>query len=226
MPYIMNFFPLTVYQDDVPEHGALKDRLIDEVHKRATDLPDEGHDYAWTGDMHGHGFLHLEPAFEPLFEAFVPHIRKYLEVFDLRTDNLSLYFQRSWPVVTRRTQHVAPHSHAQSHISLVYYLKKPDKSGGLRFGVDSAPNELAPRLFGVRMEGFRTKGTPLNSNLIDVDTEEGQILLFPSKATHGTNLNESDEERISISADIIMTLKEDSNFENLMPALSKWKQCL
>lgn len=222
MPHVMHFFPLTIYADAVEEHERLKEQFVPEIQQIANDAPDSP--YAWTGDVRKHGFLHLEDSFKPLIDALAPHIGKYMEALQLRTDNLDLFFQRSWPVVTRKGQKVKLHTHAQSHISLVYYLKKPTESGGIRFTMFSAPNELAPTLFEPQMGMFRIESTPINSNHVELDVEEGQVLVFPSSAMHQTLESESDEERISISADIVLMLKHDNNYEHMMPTFSKWSK--
>lgn len=218
----MHFFPLTIYADAVENHEHLKERFGSEIERIANKSPDRP--YAWTGDVREHGFLHLEDSFKPLIDALTPHIGKYMEALRLRTDNLDLFYQRCWPVVTKKGQKVSLHSHAQSHISLVYYLKKPTESGGIRFTMLRAPNELAPNLFEPRMGVFRTENTPINSNHVDLDVEEGQILIFPSSALHQTVESESDETRISISADIVLMLKHDNDFEHMMPTFSKWSK--
>lgn len=50
----------------------------------------------------------------------VPHIHRYLELLQLRTEHLEIYFQRSWPTHTMSNQQIAPHNHENAHISLVY----------------------------------------------------------------------------------------------------------
>ncbi len=218
----MNFFPLTIYADMVEGHENLKDRFVPEIKRIATKRPDDPS--AWTGDVHGHGFLHLDDTYKPLIDALTPHIGKYMEALKLSTENLDLFFQRCWPVVTTKNQKVNLHSHAQSHISLVYYLQKPAESGGIRFSTRSAPNEPVPFLFEPRMGIFRTQHTPLNSNHVDLEVDEGQVLLFSSTAMHQTIPSEAEEERISISADIVLMLKHNNNYEHLMPSFSKWKK--
>ena len=232
MPEVMNFFPLTVYADRVEGHEAFREKYAPIIKSWVPESRES--EFAWTGDVNERGFLHLDESFSPLFDAFMPHLKGYLETLEIKVENLELFCQRSWAVVTRKEQKVAMHSHAQSHISLVYYLQKPEASGGIRFTMKGCPNELAPNLFeacmGLEEEGegtaFLQQWTPFNANHIDVDTEEGQMLIFPSKALHGTIQSESEEERISISADIVLMLKRDNNFEFLMPAFSNWRRII
>ena len=221
---IVNLFPLSVYINDVPEHQSLKERFVSKLKALPPYQPDSR--YAWTGDVKGHGFIHLDEDYKPWLDAMVPHIHRYLELLQLRTEYLDIFFQRSWPVVTRRNQVVASHNHENAHISLVYYLNKPEHAGGLRLLMNSAPNEIVPNLFSaaVAVQPFFVERTPFNSNHVDLDPNEGQVLIFPSKTLHQTIQSESDEDRISLTADIAVMLKADSECEKFMPAFSLWKK--
>ena len=156
----------------------------------------------------------------------VPHLHRYLELLRLRTEYLDIFFQRSWPTVTGRSQEIGSHNHENAHISLVYYLNKPENSGGLRLMVRHAPNEIIPNLFSaaVAVQPFFHERTPFNSNHVDMDLEEGQVLIFPSKTLHQTITSEADDERISLVADIAIMLKEDVECEKFMPDFSHWKK--
>ena len=52
--------------------------------------------------------------------------------------------------------------------------------------------------------------------------EEDDIVIFPSKALHGTQHNKSNTERISISGDIVCIAKNSKLIENMMPPLNNW----
>jgi uncharacterized protein (TIGR02466 family) len=224
MSNIVNLFPLSIYINDVPEHASLKEHLIAKVKSLPAYQPGTG--YAWTGDVKGHGFIHLDEAFEPWLDAMVPHIKRYLELLQLRTEYLDIYFQRSWPTLAKRNQEIATHNHENAHISLVYYLNKPKHSGGLRMLMPNPPNEIVPNLFGasVAVQPFFVERTPFNSTYVDLDLEEGQVMLFPSKTLHQTVTNEADDDRISLVADIAVMLNEDTECEKFMPAFRMWKK--
>jgi hypothetical protein len=106
---IVNLFPLSVYISDVAEHASLKERFAAKLKGLPPYKPDSR--YAWTGDVKGHGFIHLDEDYKPWLDAMLPHIHRYLELLRLRTEYLDIFFQRSWPVVTKRDQVVATHSH-------------------------------------------------------------------------------------------------------------------
>jgi uncharacterized protein (TIGR02466 family) len=220
----VNLFPLSVYIDDVAEHPSLKEHLVPRVKAMPAYQPHAR--YAWTGDVKSHGFLHLDEAFEPWLDAMVPHIHRYLELLRLRIEYLDIYFQRSWPTLAKRNQEIAAHRHGNAHISLVYYLNKPEHAGGLRLLMPDAPNEIVPDLFGAgaAVQPFFIERTPFNSTYVDLDLAEGQVLIFPAKTRHQTAPSEADDDRISLVADIAVVLNDDSECETFMPAFSMWKK--
>lgn len=221
---IVNLFPLSVYIADVEEHPSLKERLLPRVEALPPYRPEAR--YAWTGDVKGHGFIHQDEAFAPWVDAMVPHLYRYLELLRLRTEYLDLFFQRSWPTVTSRSQEIGAHNHENAQISLVYYLKKPPHSGSLQMLVRHAPNEIVANLFSsaAAVQPFFHERTPFNSNTVDLDLNEGQVLIFPSKTLHQTVPSKAGEERVSLVADVAVMLKESAECEKFMPAFSYWRR--
>ena len=128
--------------------------------------------------------------------------------------------------MTSRQQEIASHSHENAQISLVYYLSKPDHSGGLQLLSRRPPNELVPGLFSnaASWQQFFHERTPFNSNAVDLDLAEGQVVIFPSKTPHQTVRSQSEEERVSLVADISVMLKEGAECETFMPAFSQWRR--
>ena len=61
------------------------------------------------------------------------------------------------------------------------------------------------------------------ANLI-VDIQEGDLLIFPSRTEHATEPHDSAEPRISISADIMVTLKDSTEHEFLLPDPARWRK--
>ena len=59
---------------------------------------------------------------------------------------------------------------------------------------------------------------------MDINCLEGDIIIFPSKTTHSTEVNKINKQRISISADIVFTSKNNENLEFLVPPINKWKR--
>jgi len=87
-----------------------------------------------------------------------------------------------------------PHSHANSVLSGVYYIKTTDKSSGIQFFDPRAQVKcLIPR---------RVKFTTDNSNMYEIPAVAGTGVVFPSWLMHWTPPNTG--ERISISWNILV----------------------
>ena len=182
---------------------------------------------SWTGDVNGYESLHNDARFTTLFESFSGPIKAYLETLGVDHKKIDVYYTRAWATVSHRDERIHAHDHKQSHISLVYYLQKPEDSSGIAFVNDYAPNEFAPNLFHEEMLRFKIlqKSQQLNAASVKINPGEGDVLIFPSKAVHAIVPNKSAEPRTSIAVDIVVTLRESDGLEYLLPNLSTWKCC-
>ena len=229
---ILELFPLTVFCQPIgfpsPEGHPedQKNSWVQHILKmREASDPPRSEISAWTGDVKGHEFIHKEPTFEPLFESIATGVETYLQQMGLDFTQLNLYFTRSWAVVAYKNERVNRHAHLQSHLSVAYYVQKPKEGGRLAFFNSGPPNEFVPGLFESRMGSlFTGPRSPANSANTIVDVEEGDMVIFPSKTVHATEPHQSETPRISISADIVITLKESKNHEFLLPDFSHWKK--
>jgi len=224
MADIVNAFPLSIYRNTLALDPQLKAGLIATALEMGRARPRRPQGRSWTGDVHGYGFLHQDHRFAELFAAFPEHLRQYLEFLKIDPDKLRLYYTRSWATVSQGRESIAPHRHRLSHISLVYYLKKPASSGGLRFIDADAPNQFAPYLFREEMlaQGVVKQPALFNTKMITLQPKEDDVWIFPSMVEHATEPNLSNEPRISIAVDIVTTVKDSDVLEFMLPDLDRW----
>ncbi len=224
MAEIINLFPLSIYKAELGTDGAYRDRLVDEILEMGRSEITKKPGKAWTGDVNGFEFLHKRESFGDLFRRLANPLLGYIDSIGIESSKLDLFYTRSWATISRRHENILPHSHMQSQISLVYYLKKPKNSGGLAFLDDDPPNQFAANLFSVLMveNGIVKTQEVFNVKSALLDSEEDGVVIFPSKTKHGTQPNETEDVRISISADIVVTLKERVAVEYLMPCIGEW----
>jgi len=226
MSNFIDLFSLSVYRETLGVDPALRESLASIILENEARTPSTAdQESAWLGDTAGHEFLFHEAAFEPLFKVIGNAVRNYLTELGLDSEQLQLYFQRSWATVSREGQRIFEHAHVQSHLSFAYYLQKPTDGGGIYFSVANHPNELAPELFTTAKEdlGILKNPSDRTMNRKYVETAEDEILIFPSKTLHSTAPNMTKEPRISISADVVLALKDSRGHETLMPAIEHWR---
>ena len=219
----LNIFPLTVAQDEIKIDNQERASLIKEIENMQLQTNTESN-YAWTGDTKGHEFLFENSLFKDLGKKISNSIIKYLQLLEINTNLLDIYFQRSWATFTKTEQSINFHTHSQSNISFAYYLLKPKNSGGIIFRSNELQNEIAKNIFtSSKLEkSLINKPNAYNSDKSVFDLEQDSIIIFPSKTPHATLPNKSGKIRISISGDITIMLKDSSGFEHLMPNYNKW----
>jgi uncharacterized protein (TIGR02466 family) len=224
MADIVNAFPLSIYRDTLSIDPQVKARMVAIAVEMGEARPLRREGRSWTGDVHGYGFLHQDHRFAELFAAFRGHLRQYLDFLKLDPDKLRLYYTRSWATVSQGRENIAPHRHRLSHISLVYYLKKPANSGGIRFIDVDAPNQFAPSLFREEMltQGVVKQPALFNSLAVTLQPKEDDVWIFPSMTEHATEPNLSDEPRVSIAVDIVTTVRDSDVLEFMLPDLDRW----
>ncbi len=226
------WFPLAVYYHDLEESDTQNKKIlsrINELKSSSGEKRTEGH-ASWTGDVHRVDRLHFDDQMEWLTQNVARHAEEYLRLLGHDLDKCAVHIQRSWPVIAVKGQRVARHAHHTAHISAVYYVSAPNTGNGgkIEFYNDNRPNEIQPGI-GSTMTGGYAERNSLNYGSAVYEPKPGRLLLFPSKTTHAVEPNETDEQRISISFDLIVTSRggdHDGDYEFLMPAPSSWRQII
>lgn len=226
------WFPLAMYYTDVDNAEAQKEALVSAI----LELEEKGKERriddktAWTGDFHGVGRIQEDPRFAWVTEHIEAHTLLYLKGLGINLSLIDLYIQRAWPVVSRPNQSVGPHGHYTSQISAVYYVSVPEnntpKSGSFIIQNSTNMNELIPGIGGEHTDGIEN-WNPFNYKVGYYPPKEGRILIFPSKQSHGVGKNETNEPRISLSFDIVITSADAGDpglHEYLSPPPSMWKK--
>ena len=120
-------------------------------------------------------------------------LKQYMEEIEGVNTNLTgIRITQSWLNKNKPSEQHYPHSHSNSYLSGVLYLK-------------CLPNDCIN--FNNRMRGlynnieFPTpKYTGWNANIVKVDVEEGILILFPSYMLHYVDVNDTeDKERMSLA---------------------------
>ncbi len=224
----IDLFPLSIFSfplgfPDTGNTNIRKEWIERILEMRRDSSPPRSEISAWTGDVKGYGSLHEEPLFMPLFAAIARGLTAYLAEMSVDPSVCDLYVTRSWGVVAQKNERVNRHAHLQSHLSVAYYLQTSGDGGRLAFFMPEAPNEFLPGLFETRMGSlFKGPRNAANSSTTLVDVADGDLIVFPSKTVHATEPHASETSRISISADIVVTLKDAGNHEFGLPSLSHW----
>lgn len=120
--------------------------------------------------------------------------------FFLRAPKYKVKFTSSWFTITNKDKYAHIHNHGESDISGVFYLKTNGKDGNLFFPYSNI--HLKNNKF------FRQTNI---SKPFDVEPKVGRMILFPGSLEHGVRTNDTDNERVSFSFNIVF---EDKNYTN------------
>ena len=230
MSQLINLFPLSVYKSlvglDIEERNKLIELILN-MEKESSKNLTKKESHSWLGDVNGFENLQLNSQFDKLFNLIIFNIKKYIDSMNIDSDQLNIYIQRSWATISRGAENIPPHKHHQSHISFAYYLKKNENDSKISFHDSAAQNEFMPLLFSSRSVAKKNiikKRDLLSSPIVQIPAKEDEIIIFPSKSRHSTQPGIKNDERISISADISLLVKNSDGLEHLTPPFENWKK--
>jgi uncharacterized protein (TIGR02466 family) len=223
---IETWFPLAIYYEDLadaPDHREALLATVLELEKTG----EERRAYpemAWTGDLHGVQQIHQDPRFAWIVSEVQMHTNIYLQELGIDRSQVDLYIQRGWPIVSRPRQSVGAHSHNTAHISAVYYIAIPESEtidpGSLVF------IEVCPGL-GSENTAIIDEDNYLNQLQVSYPPAEGRLMLFPAMQRHEVTTNETEELRVSLSFDIVITAAAGAPagaYEFLTPPPQQWRK--
>jgi uncharacterized protein (TIGR02466 family) len=228
---IETLFPLAIYYADLADAPKHQQQLVEAV-LQLEQTGAERRNYpemAWTGDLHGIEQIHTNPYFRWIVGQVEYHTTIYLQELGVDLSKVDLYIQRAWPIVSRTEQEVGAHCHNTAHISAVYYIRVPTSDtydpGRLVFFNDARLNEVSPGL-GSENTDIITEDNNFNQLHTAYEPVAGRLLLFPAKQRHAVTMNETDELRISLSFDIVLTATKAAAgaYEFLTPPPHQWQR--
>ena len=125
------------------------------------------------------------------FEPLVKEITEFCRHLPLNIKQISI--PQLWVNVNKRGDWNIIHQHGQYHLSGTYYVKVPKDSGQLVFR-DPRPSAIGNAFINYDFD----KGEFKKINLV-----EGLLMIWPPYLDHFVEPSQTDEERISISFDIM-----------------------
>ena len=227
---LINLFPLTVIKDKIEIDEKDRNIMIEEIKNMKKNSKNKNYQTesnAWTGDTQGFEFIHKNEKFILLFNEIIKRVWGYLNCIEIDNKLVDLYIQRSWATISEGNERIKKHRHFQSHISFAYYLKKSKQDSNLVVFDESYKNEIMPGIFRsdtALQKGIVRKMNHFNVTQAIINVEENDIVIFPSKTIHSTQPTKSNDERISISADIVCVAKDSNLLEMGMPPLKEWSK--
>ena len=162
--------------------------------------------------------LHKDKKYNKLFKEIGKNINAFLTAKGYSNDKFDAHITKAWATYTVKDQHIASHKHTASHFSFVYYVRNDDM-GNIRF-----EKELASQtgLFIPPTDQYIVNWNQFNFSSYIFPVKTGNFIIFPSGLLHYTEINTKKQARISISGDILLTMKAGVKTEHCIPHPSGW----
>lgn len=188
---IKQFFPSCVWLHDLQDFREMNARLMEEL---AELRKSTGHANPGNGAWQSRGNLYQLPAFQPLIDCFKAGAKRVLDFQKLEYEDFVI--TDSWANINPKGHSHKVHTHPNNYLSGVYYVNAPEGSGDIEF--------LDPRQQALVLQPKAVESTPFNTWKHRITPKEGQLLIFHSWFQHQVQENLSDQERISISFNIML----------------------
>ena len=185
-------FPTMVWTHDLkPEdYEPMNKRLLAEIDAMLSPRPPLQMGQTWQTDQR----LHDLETFAPLvafIETATNGVLDYLEV-----DHEGFEITGCWANVNPPGAPHSPHTHPNNYLSGVYYVQTAAGADSISF-YDPRPmtNVISPNF---------KKPNGHNLTRLEVRVPPGRLVIFPAWFQHGVGANMSNQERVSISFDIML----------------------
>jgi len=155
--------------------------------------------------------LHKDKKYSTLFIKLKRSILEFMTAKGYNPDKFDVHITKAWATYTVKDQHIASHKHTASHFSFVYYVRNNDM-GNIRFEKELA----APT------DQYIVDWNQFNFSSYIIPVRTNNLIVFPSGLLHYTEVNTKEEARISISGDILLTMKPGIKTEHCIPHPNGW----
>jgi uncharacterized protein (TIGR02466 family) len=140
----------------------------------------------------------------PSFGALRALVQREIEVYAREimavSRNVEFYITNSWINIHRRGQLAGFHVHNNSLLSGVLYLQVSETSGDLVFQREVLSLLPFPPALDLDMDRFNI----YNCKSWSYRPKTNDIVIFPSVVNHGTDRNESDEDRVCLAFNVFV----------------------
>jgi uncharacterized protein (TIGR02466 family) len=177
---------------DIPIEEVNHDKIVDECYLQKNQS--EGR---ICSNMHGWQsddiFTNPKiPNISNLIETIQTHSKNIFQDYGVKKE-INLVIANSWININSPGSYNAPHIHPTPGLSGVYYANAPKNSGNILFH----NNSMMQFINGIYLDTtIENKNTHDN---IKYEPFTGRVIIFPSWLPHSVEINNSNEDRISIA---------------------------
>ncbi len=184
-------FPKQVVSGNINNFDKIKDDLIDWIYKFKENNPGISKISNKGGWQSQSKLVFTDDGFEKFSDYLIPPITELLKNYKIYEE---IRIVQMWLNINGPNSYNVSHRHPGSDLSGVIWVKQTPESG--RFVFDDLDN--VDQILTVNMDPQHLKEKNMLPEIVP-DYKDGTIILFPSMLTHRVEINETNEDRISIS---------------------------
>ena len=193
----INLFPVIIHQFDVNGFEVIQKELIDYCYELKKKNP-AGEVFSNRGGWQS-SCMDVKDNGDILHQFLINCVGGIPAV-----DESASIYMAAWVNINSSNSYNMKHNHPGSHLAGVLYLKCPEKCGNIIF--DSPYNFIGEGELQAYSQDFKEKNNFYHTYWFP--PTEGRILIFPAHLNHRVEPNESKEDRISVSFNILIKTSE------------------
>ena len=196
------FFPTPVWTSEVENYKKINEEIYQYI-KNNQSIDEKGISKSNVKGWHSKDFNLHDKVPQDFIKLISPKIEEVIKDMNWDNDKQLIKINNMWSIINIGGSTNLRHQHGNSTISGAYYVRAPKNCGDIVFydprpaPVYSYPNSNEPNY--------------LNAQVNSITPTEGGLVLFPSYLDHSVNANLSEKERIVISFNITIQIKNSQN---------------
>ncbi len=190
-------FPKLVVSGDIENFTDIKQDLINWIYKfkeKNSGISKISNRGGWQSESKK---IFVSEGFDKFAEYIVPSITELLKSYEIEKE---IRIVQMWLNVNGPNSYNVCHRHPGSDLSGVLWIKQTPESG--RFVFDDIDN--VDQILTTNINPQYLKEKNMLPEIVP-EYQDGTVILFPSMLTHRVEINETDEDRISISFNLKIT---------------------
>ena len=192
------FFPTPVWALQLENYKNVNEEMYAYI-KQEQNIDKDGVSKSNIKGWHSKDFNLNEPEPQNFISLILPSIEQLMIDMNWDKKKQKVKINNMWAIINVGGSANLRHQHGNSTISGAYYVRAPKNCGDIIF--------YDPRPAPVYSHPNANKPNSLNAQVNGITPSEGALVLFPSFLDHSVNANLSEEERIVISFNVRIQIK-------------------
>jgi uncharacterized protein (TIGR02466 family) len=190
---VISMFPSLVWKIQLKRdlHQAINTNIVRLLERMRRELGPLAPGQGWQSEP----LLHQREEFQELAACVRDAAKSVVRFLRIGYDEFEI--TGCWATVLAKGARHKAHTHPNNYLSAVYYVRTHPGADTINFH--------DPRMQASVIRPPVTELTAQNTDQVVVKVADGTLLLFPSYLEHSVNPNESTEERISVSFNIMFS---------------------